>query len=77
MSTLVQLVAGNMGTTLVPHMATNELIKSNNDLLKIPLAEPGPHRELAIIIRPTYPGIKNVEALKNLFKKSLKKYHNI
>ena len=77
LSTLVQLVAGNMGTTLVPHMATNELIKSNNDLLKIPLAEPGPHRELAIIIRPTYPGIKNVEALKNLFKKSLKKYHNI
>jgi hypothetical protein len=37
------------------------------------LDEPGPHRELAIIIRPSYSSIESVELLSKLFSSSLLK----
>ncbi|MDA7796539.1 hydrogen peroxide-inducible genes activator [Gammaproteobacteria bacterium] len=72
LATLVQLVQGNMGTTLVPHMALAQLLSSNKDLLRLHLNEPGPHREIALIMRPTYSGMKGAELLKDLFQKALK-----
>lgn len=77
LSTLVELVAGKMGSTLVPHIAVNPLIKSRKKLIALALDEPGPHREIAIIMRPSYPNIKNVEILKEEFAKSLTKSINI
>jgi len=77
LSTLVELVAGKMGSTLVPHIALNPLIKSRKKLIALALDEPGPHREIAIIMRPAYPNIKNVEILKEEFAKSLTKSINI
>lgn len=71
LATLIQLVAGKMGSTLVPEIALDQLVGGNRNLTSIPLEEPGPHRELAIVIRPNYPGIANVEALVQLFKKEL------
>jgi LysR family hydrogen peroxide-inducible transcriptional activator len=71
--TLVQLVAGGMGTTLVPEMALAALVESNPALRKLPLAEPGPHREIAFIVRPTYPGVRSIETLKRLFARELKR----
>lgn len=69
--TLLQLVAGRMGSTLVPEIALDQLVNGNDQLVKIPLEEPGPHRELAIAIRPNYPGMANVEALVQLFRQAL------
>ena len=74
--TLIQLVQGNMGSTLVPHMALTQLLSSNKDLLRSHLNEPGPHREIALIMRPTYPGMKGAELLLNLFKNALNQHFN-
>jgi LysR family hydrogen peroxide-inducible transcriptional activator len=73
LSTMIQLVAGNIGSTLVPEIALNQLVNNNPQLVGIPLEEPGPHRQLAVAIRPNYPGIANVEALAELFREELKK----
>ena len=73
MGTLIQLVAGKMGKTLVPKLAVNQLIESIPALVETELDEPGPHRELAVIIRPTYTGLKHVEKLIKIFKKKLMK----
>jgi len=72
--TLIQLVANNMGSTLVPHMSIKHLINTNSKINKAILNEPGPHRELAIIVRPTYSDIENVMLLKDIFRDELKKY---
>lgn len=71
LSTLVQLVAGNMGSTLVPHMALGQLLSSTPLLAKAHLNQPSPHREIAIIARPNYSGIKNVEYLAEIFANAL------
>ena len=73
MGTLIQLVAGKMGKTLVPKLAVNQLIESIPSLVETELDEPGPHRELAVIIRPTYTGLKHVEKLIKIFRKKLMK----
>jgi LysR family hydrogen peroxide-inducible transcriptional activator len=73
MPTLVQLVAGRMGSTLVPEMAAASLVDVDPGLRRIPLAEPGPHREIAFIVRPSYPGLRSIEALIALFEKELRR----
>ena len=66
LNTLVQMVAGGLGSTLVPEMALNQLIKQNPELAAVHLNEAGPHRSIALIIRPNYPRISSIEALKAL-----------
>ena len=73
LSTLIQLVAGRIGSTLVPEIALEQLVHKDSQLAIIPLEESGPHRQLAIAIRPNYPGMTNVEALVQLFKEELKR----
>jgi LysR family hydrogen peroxide-inducible transcriptional activator len=70
--TLVQLVAGRMGSTLVPEMAVAALVDGNPALRKVALAEPGPHREIAFVVRSSYPGMRSIEALKALLARELK-----
>ena len=69
---LVQMVAGHMGSTLVPEMALDQLISGNEELIASHLDEPGPHRRIAFITRPNYPGVKSIELLIDLFTKALK-----
>ena len=71
LNTLVQLVANGMGTTLVPEMALAQLVDVNPVLTRVPLAEPGPHREIAFVVRPNYPNLKNIELLMQLFRQEL------
>lgn len=71
LNTLAQLVANQMGTTLVPQMALSQLVENNPQIAKVALAEPGPHREIAFIVRPNYPGLKNIELLIKLFQQEL------
>lgn len=73
LSTLIQLVAGRIGSTLVPEIALEQLVNGNTQLARIPLEEAGPHRQLAFAIRPNYPGMANVEALVKLFREELEK----
>jgi len=68
---LVQMVAGHMGTTLVPAMALDQLIAGNSELKAVHLDEPGPHRRIAFIMRPNYSGVKNIELLMQMFKRKL------
>lgn len=69
--TLVQMTAGKMGVTLVPEMATSQLISENPELRVVPLAEAGPHRSIAFIARPNYSGVNSIETLKALFRAGL------
>ena len=71
LSTLIQLVAGKIGSTLVPEIEVEQLVRENAQIAAVPLDEPGPHRQLAITIRPNYPGIANVQAMVKLFKEEL------
>ncbi|MET0014968.1 MAG: hydrogen peroxide-inducible genes activator [Sedimenticola sp.] len=73
LNTLVQLVANGMGTTLIPAMAVPQMVDSNPRIAKVPLAEPGPHREIAFVVRPNYPGVRNIELLMQLFQKELQR----
>ncbi|MEM7469440.1 MAG: hydrogen peroxide-inducible genes activator [Pseudomonadota bacterium] len=68
--TLVQMVAGKMGITLIPEVA-NSLIANIPEIVSIPLAEDGPHRSFAFIARLNYPGTKNLEELLALSRKIL------
>jgi LysR family hydrogen peroxide-inducible transcriptional activator len=69
--TLVQMVAGRMGTTLVPAMALDQLLTGNPELKALHLNEPGPHRKLAFIARPNYAGVRNIEHLIQVMRREL------
>lgn len=69
--TLVQMVAGKMGTTLIPQMALDNFLSSNPELRAQRLNEPGPHRKIAFIVRPNYARLADIEQLKQLFIKAL------
>lgn len=71
LNTLVQLIANKMGTTLMPEMALSQLVDPNPELVKLHLNEPGPHRQIAFIVRPNYTAINNIECLMTLFKQQL------
>lgn len=74
LSTLIQLVIAKSGTTLIPEMALSQLIGADSPLSAIKLAEKGPHRGIAFIVRPNYVGTKNIETLMKVFTHSLKKH---
>jgi LysR family hydrogen peroxide-inducible transcriptional activator len=74
LTTLVQLVAGKLGTTLVPEMALEQLIDKNLALSHARLSEPGPHRRIAFVVRPNYTGVNNIELLMAQFRDSLKRH---
>lgn len=74
--TLVQMVAGKLGTTLVPQMALDQLIHNESELRAIHLNEPGPHRTIALVIRPNYVRTNELTILKDIFIKQLTKKCN-
>ena len=67
------MVAGNLGTTLVPEMAVKQLGKESRDLRFIPLKEKGPHRKIAFISRLSYSGVNSLQEMMRLFKLQLEK----
>jgi LysR family hydrogen peroxide-inducible transcriptional activator len=73
LNTIIQLVKGRMGTTLIPKMALKELIGNKKNLSIAHLNEPGPHREIALVTRPDYAGMDSMNLLINFFKQCLKK----
>ncbi len=73
LNTLIQMALSNMGTTLVPEMALEQLHKQSDDLNAIPLAEQGPHRRIAFVTRLNYARVDDVKLLGELFSKALAK----
>lgn len=69
--TLIQMVAGRIGSTLVPEMALSQLVDGNAEIKSMHLDEPGPHRRIAFVVRPSYVGVHNIQALMALFKGQL------
>lgn len=72
--TLIQMVAGRMGSTLVPEMAISQLVEQNSEVSIAHLNEPGPHRKIAFITRLNYPNVDGIEQLMQLFKNELSAY---
>lgn len=72
--TLIQMVAGKLGTTLVPQMALDQLIYDDSELRAIHLNEPGPHRSIDFIIRPNYVRVADIEVLQKIFNQELEKH---
>jgi LysR family hydrogen peroxide-inducible transcriptional activator len=69
--TLIQMVAGRIGSTLVPAMALDQLLAGSSELVAAPLAEPGPHRRIAFVTRLNYAGVPDIELLMKLFRSRL------
>ncbi|MEW5757560.1 MAG: LysR substrate-binding domain-containing protein [Pseudomonadota bacterium] len=75
LNTLVQMVLGGLGTTLIPEMALEQLVSQNKALSAVHVSEPGPHRRIAFIIRPNYTRLSSIEALIDVCKKALEQRH--
>ncbi len=71
LATLIQMVLGKLGTTLIPEMAIDQLINQNQQLAAIHLDEPSPHRRIAFIVRPNYTRFSSIEALVDICKSVL------
>lgn len=71
LNTLIQMVLGNLGTTLIPEMAIEQLTLQHKSLSIVHLNEPGPHRQLAFILRPNFTRLQSIEALMNICKEEL------
>lgn len=72
LNTLIQMAIAGMGTTLVPDMAIEQI--TQDDVVPIPLAEPGPHRKLAFISRLNYARVNDIKRLSEIFKSALEKH---
>jgi LysR family hydrogen peroxide-inducible transcriptional activator len=70
-NTLLQMVASNLGTTLIPEMALHQLHEHYPDISALRLQEPGPHRQLAFVMRPNFTRIQCIENLITICKQSL------
>lgn len=71
--TLIQMVAGKLGTTLVPQMALDQLIYNESEIRAIHLNEPGPHRTISLVIRPNYVRTNELTMLRDIFTEQLAK----
>jgi len=71
LNTLIQMVLGNLGTTLIPAMAIEQLTSQHASLAVVHLHEPGPHRQLAFIFRPNFTRLSSLDALMDMCKTGL------
>ncbi len=76
LTTLIQMVLGNLGTTLIPEMAIEQLTSQHQSLSVVHLNEPSPHRQLAFIIRPNFTRLSSIEALIKICKAELNQHSN-
>ena len=52
--TLIQMVAGGLGITFLPEIAINSELMNSGEIVLLPLAEPGPHRQIGLVWRKSY-----------------------
>lgn len=73
LNTLIQMVAGKIGTTLIPEMALSQVLKQNKELRALHLNEKHPHRSIAFITRPNFVGVNNIHIIMDIFKHALER----
>ena len=73
LNTLMQLIKGGMGTTLIPAMATEQLVDNDRMLTKAYLDEKSPHREIALLTRETFVAMDEVGLLADIFSEEFQK----
>ncbi len=71
LNTLIEMVLGRLGTTLIPEMALDSLTSRHQELAAVHLNEPGPHRRIAYIMRPNYTRTSSIEALIAICREAL------
>lgn len=69
LNTIIQMALAGMGTTLVPKMALDQI--TSDDVVAVPISEPGPHRRLAFITRLNYARVNDVKILSEIFHRVL------
>ena len=69
--TLIQMVASGQGVTFIPEMAINSVLIKVENIQFRPLSEPGPHREIGLAWRPSYPKKEDLLLLGNTFNEFL------
>ncbi|NQZ53738.1 MAG: hydrogen peroxide-inducible genes activator [Piscirickettsiaceae bacterium] len=71
--TLIEMVAGGLGITLIPEMAIDSDMVSHADICIRPLVTKGKHsmRELGLIWRPSYQRVSTIEQLAQIFADAL------
>jgi len=77
LNTLIQMVLGELGTTLIPQMALDQMISQHTELAAVHLNEPGPHRRIACVIRPNYTRTSTVEALIEICRQALSTHSKV
>jgi len=72
--TLIEMVAGGLGITLIPEMAIHSDMVKHADICIRPLAakDNKPMRELGLVWRPSYKRIETLDYLSENFSKALK-----
>ncbi|HEY9567492.1 MAG TPA: LysR substrate-binding domain-containing protein, partial [Thalassobaculum sp.] len=70
-ATLVQMVAGGIGVTLLPTVALERELSASEDLTMVPLARDAPSRRVALVCRAGYPGIDGFHALAEVMRQAL------
>jgi LysR family hydrogen peroxide-inducible transcriptional activator len=63
LTTLIQMVAGGLGVTLLPRITLDAGILAGTHLLARPLAAPAPSRTLALVARRTSPRRRDTDVL--------------
>ena len=61
--TVVQMVIGGLGVTLLPTIAIERELGASDDLTMVPLADDAPSRRIALVCRAGYPAIDGFTAL--------------
>jgi len=71
--TLIEMVAGGLGITLIPEMAIHSDMVQHADISLRPLVSTGnkPMRELGLVWRPTYQRIETLKCLAQCFAEAL------
>jgi LysR family hydrogen peroxide-inducible transcriptional activator len=71
--TLIEMVAGGLGITLIPEMAINSDMVKHADIIVKPLIAEGnrPVRSIGLVWRPSYRRVSTLKELAQLFSKIL------
>ncbi len=74
--TMIEMVAGGQGITFIPEMAAESLLVEQSNIHLRPLLEPGPHRQIALVWRPTYARKEDLQALLRCMREEESNHHN-
>jgi LysR family hydrogen peroxide-inducible transcriptional activator len=70
--TMIEMVAGGQGITFIPALAVDSALVKQSDISLRPLAEKGPHRQIGLVWRPTFPRQDDLQLLADEMGKALK-----